>query len=246
MKILMLLACMLATIYYNNLVFADANTEYENSAAFSYNIDGDMGSIQVDFSDLNLSDDTEAEISALLEGIVNKDTGSLRTALDHLHTIIDDIPLDDEQKAQVHEAIKTAHAKNIIALRNTDSIDMGTGVDWEDLLIPIWAILFSFGTPIAILGIVLYFSYRKYKMRSEIIAKLIDSGQPLSEETIRNLEPRTVWSPLHRGMVNIGLGLALIIALSMLFSINWGALGLIPLFIGIAHLVHWKLGQKNG
>lgn len=106
------------------------------------------------------------------------------------------------------------------------------------------AIVALFGTPVLIVGLVSINNYRRRKLLHDNINKLIEQGRDLPPELLKHFENGPdKRNDLDKGMKYIALGLGIGISLSILRDVSVGSLGLIPLFLGLAHLLIWKLDQ---
>ena len=119
------------------------------------------------------------------------------------------------------------------------------------LLLPILSVLAVFGSPVAILGLFLYFRHRRNKMFHETLRAMVEKGVPIPPELLSggatlangsNLGRRGIHD-LRNGLILIGLGAGV-----MLLGANAGfsKLGLIPIFIGLAMIAAWLIGNKIG
>ncbi len=97
---------------------------------------------------------------------------------------------------------------------------------------------------IAIVGGIIL-KLRRMQMTHETIRQLGALGQPIPPELLAPRVSYSRWRPrhqLHVGAMNVGVGLGLMV---MFYAIKPGAwmwtIGCIPLFVGIAMLVLWKL-----
>ena len=109
-------------------------------------------------------------------------------------------------------------------------------------LVAIVAMMASFGLPLALVALVLYYKHRKLRMNHETITRLAEKGLPIPPELME--PPRRGNAGLRAGLVLVALG----IALSFFFA-GWGpgwSIGLIPGLMGVALLVAWKIESKPG
>ena len=108
-------------------------------------------------------------------------------------------------------------------------------------VVAIVAMVASFGLPLALVALVLYFKHRKLRMNHETITRLAEKGLPIPPELME--PPRRGNAGLRGGLVLVALG----IALSFFFA-GWGpgwSIGLIPGLMGVALLVAWKIESKS-
>ena len=101
------------------------------------------------------------------------------------------------------------------------------------------AIILGIASPIALLGLVLWYKSRKTRMIHETALRLAEKGQAVPPELFMGADEP--FSDLRRGVVLIALGLGL--ALFMYQMDKPCGVGLIPLFMGIGYLVVWKLEE---
>jgi hypothetical protein len=107
-------------------------------------------------------------------------------------------------------------------------------------VVAILAMVASFGLPLALVALVLYYRHRKLQMNHETITRLAEKGLPIPPELME--PPRRGNAGLRGGLVLVALG----IALSFFFA-GWGpgwSIGLIPGLMGVALLVAWKIESK--
>lgn len=117
--------------------------------------------------------------------------------------------------------------------------------DAEDVLIPIVAILAVFGTPILIVWLVTRNSYRKKQLLMDNINRLVAEGRDIPPELLDAMEGESPSQMKDRGFTLIAVGLALFVWLTIMAGVDVGSLGLIPLFIGLARFINWKLDNQS-
>lgn len=121
----------------------------------------------------------------------------------------------------------------------------GGGIKIGEVFIASIAILFTFGTPIMIIAAVLYSSYRKKRLIHDTIDQYVTSGKDIPDEVLKGLQKEvTPKNNLHRGLVMSGIGLGIFACFAVIGVLEAAAFGLIPLFIGLAQLLIWKLENK--
>ncbi len=195
--------------------------------------------IQIDLDDDDASENKNTEEE--LERKINSKVFSI------IGDIIDaavDGGLTVEEKDEIKEAIA-----DIEELTNdAESIHFSsgdTGTEAGEVMIALTAILFTFGTPIMIIAAVLYSSYRKKRLMHETIDQYVTSGKDIPDEVLKGLQKEvTPKNNLHRGLVMSGVGLGIFACFAVIGSLEAAAIGLIPLFIGLAQLLIWKLENK--
>jgi hypothetical protein len=107
---------------------------------------------------------------------------------------------------------------------------------------------------VALVTVILLFQHRRNTMLHRTLAIMIEKGVPIPPELLQSPESvKPKRSDLHRGLVACGVGIGLILFLwiqggGLIVGRHVGglwAVGFIPLFIGIGHLVAWKLEQRK-
>ncbi|GAA5524462.1 hypothetical protein Maes01_01019 [Microbulbifer aestuariivivens] len=122
--------------------------------------------------------------------------------------------------------------------RGKDGVDM----DW---LIAIVTVLAVFGTPVLIVWLVTRNSYRKKQLLMDNINRLVAEGRDIPPELLDAMEGESPSRARDRGFTQIAVGLAVFIWLTTAFGVGVGSLGLIPLFIGVARFINWKLDNRS-
>ena len=106
------------------------------------------------------------------------------------------------------------------------------------------AVTLIFGTPVFIVAGVLYASYRKRHLVYQTMNRMIGEGKEIPEEILRDLHREaTPKSNLHKGLVWTGIGLGILSCFTAMGAEKAAYLGLIPLFVGLARLLIWKLDK---
>ncbi len=124
--------------------------------------------------------------------------------------------------------------------------------DWESIVLPPIIVGTVFFTPVLIVGCLVYFSYREKKLVHASIAKMVEKGMEIPPHLLIQQKKQKVSSPnadLKKGLILLatGLGVALFLNYTPGASeVGAWSLGLIPLFIGLAYLLFWKLDKPKG
>ena len=132
-----------------------------------------------------------------------------------------------------------------------------TSRDSRDSHVDIVAIMSSFGMPVLIVGMALFFKFRKDRLAHETLRAMIEKGVPITPELLAQLKnkdpdddkPKDGSRYLLPGLICGGVGAGLLI--SSLNSHQAGVPGLPPaagwivLFIGIAFLIVWLVERNN-
>ena len=110
-----------------------------------------------------------------------------------------------------------------------------------EAVIAIMGMLVSFGLPLLLVAVILYYKHRKLRITHETIARLAEKGMPVPPEL---LEPprRGQYSGLRGGLVLIALGLGLAIFFWQM-GVPW-SIGLIPGLMGVALLISWSIERR--
>lgn len=113
-------------------------------------------------------------------------------------------------------------------------------------MVPVIAILAVFGTPILIVWLVTRNSYRKKQLLMDNINRMVAEGRDIPPELLDAMEGESPRNMKDRGFTLIAVGLAISIWLNIAAGPEVGSLGLIPLFIGVARFLNWKLDNQSG
>ena len=149
--------------------------------------------------------------------------------------------LDDAEKDEILETLKEIEAGIEVEV-DVDS----SGPSATEAIIAIVAIMFTIGSPILIIGTILYYKHRKRRQRNALIEKFLDSGQEVPAELMESGDLADNSSnTLSRGIKLTAIGLGLFIFLGSLIDWDIATVALIPLCIGIARIVIWKLSDKT-
>ena len=112
---------------------------------------------------------------------------------------------------------------------------------WIFFLIPVLLFLF----PLLLLFIILFFVYRGRKAKYKAYEKMAQSGQPIPQETLGNLQSADL-KMRKEGISNICVGIGLAIFLGMVMDINLGyGIGALLACIGIGKIIISGMGDKD-
>jgi hypothetical protein len=121
-------------------------------------------------------------------------------------------------------------------------ININTGAKTDP--VAIIAILSVFGTPVLIIGIIVLGWYQRQKRRLSLIEKIVDSGQPIPEQLLTNaMDEGNPGNSLRKGVTSLGVGAGLVV-FGFFVSKTLMAIGAIPVCMGLAYLLLWKLENK--
>ncbi|MGH8246671.1 MAG: DUF6249 domain-containing protein [Gammaproteobacteria bacterium] len=163
----------------------------------------------------------------------------VETALDSA-----DVDLSKELKEEIEQEFEDKGRDGLV-------VDMGPSEELENvatggLAVGALAIVVIFGTPMMIVAAVLYAGYRKRRLVHDTINQYLASGKEVPPEIIKHLQaPETPKNYLQKGLVWSGVGLGIILCFMVLGETEGAAIGFIPLFIGLAQLLIWKLEQRG-
>lgn len=155
-----------------------------------------------------------------------------------------DIQLTDEQL----ENLWTQHIGPEIgrALHEVDGESLSSAV-----MVPFIVFFFLFGCPTLIVISLLVLRHRaKGRHLNNLntnIDKLLAAGRDIPLELLRGDDPKGPEdnSGLNKGIMNIGLGLGLLIFLTVISGFDVGALSFILIGMGLSRVIIWKLSQKK-
>ena len=123
----------------------------------------------------------------------------------------------------------------------------GDDVPW--LAIPIVLIVFTciFGLPVAIVGLIMYFSFSKSRAMHKTVRMMVEKGQPVPEALLNPPPVVRQRSDLRRGVTLLMVGAGLIVFFGAVNDWEGGvwSLGLIPFLIGLGYILVWKLDVRK-
>lgn len=129
-----------------------------------------------------------------------------------------------------------------------ESLKKGIKFDTEQLpgwlgVVAILAVALIFGSPILILITVFFFMARKRKQKMNVIQVYLDAGKDVPTELLRTFDNSV--DSFRSGIMFAGAGLGIMAAFYSANNDSVGALGLIPLFIGVAKLIYWFFEERK-
>jgi hypothetical protein len=152
---------------------------------------------------------------------------------------------EDDIDAAIEKKIKKHFNIDIDGKKHTVS---DSDVPW--IAVPIVFIVFLtlFGVPVAIVGLILYFSFSKSRAMHKTVRMMVEKGQPVPEALLNPPPVVRQRSDLRRGVVLLTIGAGLMIFFAAVNDWEGGAwsIGIIPFMIGIGYLLVWKLGAHKG
>jgi hypothetical protein len=169
------------------------------------------------------------------------------TVIGRLETALEGLPDEVRNSEQGDIAELRAAMEDLRAMKDSPEVHREIRVHEEDdsfleQLVPVVALLVIFGGPVLIVAIVSRNNRRKREMVHQTIDRIIAQGKDVPVELLDALDKGSNGkSGLARGTVNVALGLGI----GGMFLANAGvgaaSIGLIPLAIGLAQLLVWKL-----
>ncbi|MFQ3353341.1 MAG: hypothetical protein ACI8WL_001692 [Polaribacter sp.] len=147
--------------------------------------------------------------------------------------------LDESEQKEILEALEQIETGVEIDI---DHSGFGPG----KVLVSVVAILSTLGMPFIIIGLILFYKHRKRRQRDLLISKFIDAGKDIPVEILQGSdgsdEPQ---GNFQRGIMLTGIGIGLLLFLGILVGWDVASVALIPLFIGLARLLIWKLSTQD-
>ncbi len=119
----------------------------------------------------------------------------------------------------------------------------GEDVPWIAIPIVLIVFLTIFGLPVAVVGIILYFSFSKSRAMHKTVRMMVEKGQPVPEALLNPPPVIRQRSDLRRGVVLLMVGAGLMVFFGACNDWEGGAwsLGIIPFLIGLGYLLVWRL-----
>jgi hypothetical protein len=112
-----------------------------------------------------------------------------------------------------------------------------------ELLIPLFGIVFAFGTPIVLVGLILRYRMMRSRLLHQTILSMVEKGMPVPAELLNPPKKRN--SDLRTGIVLIAAGLGLTIFFATTTGHGAWGMGIIPLLLGIGFVIAWKIESRN-
>ena len=119
----------------------------------------------------------------------------------------------------------------------------GDDVPWIAVPIVLIVFLAIFGLPVAIVGLIMYFSFSKSRALHKTVRMMVEKGQPVPEALLNPPPVVRQRSDLRRGVVLLMIGAGLMVFFGAVNDWEGGAwsLGIIPFLIGLGYLLVWRL-----
>ena len=221
----------------------DSNQDSMINKEFRFKLENgeiELGSNQTDVSsaETNPGDKLENQVIISLSGDDETVGGVLKIISTLTETEWDDLTQDE--KEQIQSALNE--------IEEGIEIDVATKTGFFYAILAIMAVSFTLGLPVIVIAIILYYKHRKRRQRDAVIEKFINSGKDVPAELLASweLHPDESDSRLHQGIKLIAVSLGLYLFLHFSVGTDVARIAAIPLFLGIARLIIWKISQKSG
>lgn len=221
----------------------DSNQDSMINKEFRFKLENgeiELGSNQTDVSsaETNPGDKLENQVIISLSGDDETVGGVLKIISTLTETEWDDLTQDE--KEQIQSALNE--------IEEGIEIDVATKTGFFYAILAIMAVSFTLGLPVIVTVIILYYKHRKRRQRDAVIEKFINSGKDVPAELLASweLHPDESDSRLHQGIKLIAVSLGLYLFLHFSVGTDVALIAAIPLFLGIARLIIWKISQKSG
>ncbi len=119
----------------------------------------------------------------------------------------------------------------------------GDDVPWIAIPLVLIVFLTIFGLPVAIVGLIMYFSFSKSRAMHKTVRMMVEKGQPVPEALLNPPPVVRQRSDLRRGVTLLMIGAGLIVFFGAVNDWEGGvwSLGIIPFLIGLGYLLVWRL-----
>jgi len=123
----------------------------------------------------------------------------------------------------------------------------GDDVPWIAIPIVLIVFLTIFGLPVAIVGLIMYFSFSKSRAMHKTVRMMVEKGQPVPEALLNPPPVVRQRSDLRRGVTLLMIGAGLIVFFGAVNDWDGGvwSLGIIPFLIGLGYLLVWRLDVRK-
>ena len=142
--------------------------------------------------------------------------------------------LTDEQKADFISSLEDGFVIDM----TSDDIPLAA------LFIAVPAVILFLGMPIFIVLLVLWFGHKKRRQKMELVNVYLEANKEVPPQVLTSFDVGAA-SSLRRGLMLTALGVGIVAAFSAFGDADIGALGLIPLFVGVARLIYWYVEERK-
>ena len=172
--------------------------------------------------------------------------GEKISSIKNIIATLSDTEWDDLSEEDRQAIIEAAEILEDGVEINISGSELGFGAIIGRIFAFIIFFLLTFGLPFTIIALILFYKHRKRGQRMELVSKFIDAGKEVPEEILRDVtDIDSTDNGLKKGIRLIGVSTGVLLFLGIL--VGWGiaSVALIPLFIGIARVVSWKLNSDD-
>lgn len=123
----------------------------------------------------------------------------------------------------------------------------GDDVPWIAIPIVLIVFLTIFGLPVAVVGLIMYFSFSKSRALHKTVRMMVEKGQPVPEALLNPPPVIRQRSDLRRGVVLLMVGAGLMVFFGAVNDWEGGvwSLGIIPFLIGLGYVLVWRLDVRK-
>ena len=148
-----------------------------------------------------------------------------------------DEDIDRAIEKKIHQKFKVS----------VDGHNISEDVPWIAVPIVLIVFLTIFGLPVAVVGLILYFSFSKSRALHKTVRMMVDKGQPVPEALLNPPPVIRQRSDLRRGVVLLMVGIGVMVFFGAVNDWEGGAwsLGIIPFLIGAGYLLVWRLDVRK-
>lgn len=162
---------------------------------------------------------------------------------------VTETPLTVEQHIQSIDSVLQCISAKMVSMEYSGNSHMNGfnfGQMGKEVLVPIIAIVFSFGMPIVIVLLILLFKHKNKKAQCALAAKALEAGKDIPEGLFYKEELREGNSLMAKGIKNLFLGLGLGIFLwAITDEFGLGCIGFMIMFIGLGQIVIHKIQNPS-
>ena len=113
-------------------------------------------------------------------------------------------------------------------------------LDW----VPVVAIVMIFGAPVMIIWIICRYRLRRLAVKQQCLQQVLAENREIPESLFSAIADSSQ-QQFRSGVRLIAVGTGLLLFLSLLTGFDIGSIGFIPLCLGIAKLIIWKVEQTS-
>lgn len=147
--------------------------------------------------------------------------------------------LSDRDKEKLSRQLKKAFDSDGIRVS-------GGGIGAGEVIIALVAICLTLGLPVIILVVILIYSHKKRRQMSDLANTYIAAEQPMPEHVMAEFGSGMSGNKrLRSGLSFLFVGAALALFFGVVADPDLATLGLIPMAIGAARLIYWKIDTSN-